>query len=202
MYNRSTNDWAHLGCRCRVPYVQQRMYSLWFPNFNKLSCCDPPISQRRRHGCSDGSCRGCRVPLSEYRGAGSCVCNNGSAEGTGCFCWMLLCRVPCVQRKIRALLFTNRRPRTSRIRTFRIPHVQVLLRFPLTVPSIAGHQIWEFKIRQRIFFHTQLACWVFVWVCVIVWVRKCILVIVYVAESVYQHEQKCKYKLSIPEIET
>ncbi len=56
------------GCRCQVPlcrafYVQQWMYSLSLISKYELGCSDPPISRCRRRGCSNGSCRRCRVPL-------------------------------------------------------------------------------------------------------------------------------------------
>ncbi len=80
-----------------------------------------------------------------FHGASAVGATMDPAEGAGCRCrvtrcrepcvqqWILQkvqgasaeccpCRVPCVQRKIRALAFTNRRSRTSRIRPpFRIP---------------------------------------------------------------------------------
>ncbi len=42
---------------------QQWIYSLSFSNFNELSYSDPPMSRCRHRGCSDVSCRRCRVPL-------------------------------------------------------------------------------------------------------------------------------------------
>ncbi len=38
--------------------------------------------------------------------------------------------------------------------------------------SIADHQIRQFKIRQQIFVYTELVCRVYIWVCVIVQMRK------------------------------
>ncbi len=66
-----------------------------------------PISRCRRRGYSDGSCRRCRVLLQSAEVQGAVCATMDPAEGTGSFCWMLPCRVPCVQRKIRALAFTN-----------------------------------------------------------------------------------------------
>ncbi len=100
-----------IGCHgrilwCRVPYMQQRMYSLLFPNFHELSCRDPPISWCRYCGCNDGSCRRYRVPLQSTKVQEATCATMDPAEGVGCSCR----RVPRMQRKICALGFTNHRP--------------------------------------------------------------------------------------------
>ncbi len=78
--------------RCRAPYVHQWMYSLSFPNFNELSSRDPPISRYRRRGCSDESCRKCRVPLQSTEVQGAVYTTMDPVQGAGCFCWILPCR--------------------------------------------------------------------------------------------------------------
>ncbi len=52
--------------RCRAPFVLQWMYALSFPNFNKLSCLDPPISRYRHCASMDAA-----------EGAGRRTCRNG-----------------------------------------------------------------------------------------------------------------------------
>ncbi len=76
------------GCHCRVPHAQRWVYFLSFPNFNELSYRDPdpPISQCRYRGCSDGSCRMCGVPLQSTEVQGAVCATKDSAKGAGCFC--------------------------------------------------------------------------------------------------------------------
>ncbi len=69
----------------------------------------------QRGGCSDASCRRCRVPLQSTEVQGAVCATMDLAEDIGCFWWMLSCRVPCVQRKIGDLAFTNHWSLTSKI---------------------------------------------------------------------------------------
>ncbi len=59
--------------------VRAAMDVLSFPNFNEHSCRDPPISQCRRRGGSDGSYRRYRVPLLSTKAQGAVYATMDSA---------------------------------------------------------------------------------------------------------------------------
>ncbi len=70
------------GCRCRVPRVQRatRAATDLLSLISKYAF----MSRCRRHRCSDGSCRRCRVPLQSAEVHGAVCATMDPAEGAGC----------------------------------------------------------------------------------------------------------------------
>ncbi len=126
----------------------------------------------------DAGCRcrvpRCRVPLqntemqgavAEYRGAGSRVWDNGSCRG--CRVLLLNAAVQSATRAAKNPRSRIHKPSTSNLEDPHFSHPTCAGPAPFR-SAIAGHQIWQFKISQRIFFYTQLSCPVYVCVCAMV----------------------------------
>ncbi len=80
------------GCHCRVPlcrtpYVQQWVYYLsHFQIFMNSAAVTRLFHGVVRHGCSDGSCRSCRVPLQSTKVQGAVCATIYPAKSAECFC--------------------------------------------------------------------------------------------------------------------
>ncbi len=145
--------------------VDQWMYFWSFPNFNELSCRDPPILRCRRRRVQQWILQKLQDAPAEYRGAGSHVCNNGSLNAA-------VQRAMCAAKNPHSRIY---KPLTSNLKDPHFSH-PIYASLALFRGTIAGHQIWQFNITRWIFFYTHLACRVYDCVCVIIWVRKLILV--------------------------
>ncbi len=145
------------GCHCRVPWWRASFVQQWFYShfqilmnsavvtrlFHDVGAAGAAMDPAEGAGCR------CRVPRCREPCVQQWILQSASAE-----CCRAQCRV--CSEKSRALFvlaylemqsiffgadftdslaFTNRRPRTSRIRIFRITHAQVLL--PFAVPQLA-----------------------------------------------------------------